>query len=986
MSDRGFGRRGVVATGGVLLGAAALQATPGGRALLSALLDPDGPAARAFRADGTVRVERIRREADQLVLDLVLVDMATVVELRQTYVTPSGSAPGYLAVVLPPQSMGEAVHHNPATAAGAATTKSEVALPSVLAFSVPVGTKIPFDLPSLLDWSGLTPRWTNPDDPVRPGSAVEAPYRLHLRPDPSLVWVHDTEPKTLGTTTELWHTRLTARNASGVVDPRAPKRPVSVPRSLVSNLGTPLDTTDRKLVVTQAASLTTSATKGPANADLLLLSSLGASLEIHGVWPEADNLVAWDHRATYGRDQYVRTVLRGYLAPWGHPAVFVRESWRRMRTFGSVPMAVLEVVETIVVTDPVVDTKLADVRKKAGGHEGSRLPFTTVRCTTRQSPPLRVGEDFKVQGGVPIVQGTGENLRFTYVGTDWAGAESVFSSEVFFVAGKMPSQSRSEAWNKADVVRTVQLGGQRMALVPEDPAHPGGATVPVQKATVEVVYFGPAKLKGVTRAPFRPVLTSLDAEIPSLSALVGSATIPHTYAPSHVTLQENKGGVVLQAKTPQAAPIAGERTGGIAGLPGKYQGLSSTTGAVLASSKAALEQAAKQTTSAEDIFGSVTLLAGIPLAKIVQSTPDALPAAVTETVAGRQTVTLRMAPELKAKYKAGPIVLVPGSLTLVTVVAAGGDAPAEQSLDAELLDSTLQLAGIVKLPIDRLRVTSGTGAPFDLQLDLGDLEFLGPLAFVQTLAEVLAPLLQERHPTARRARLGLPDVDVDTAGIHVSQTLAVPDVAVGVFTLSGLAFGLDLDLLFDGTFTTRFAFASHENPFQAAYGPFGGGGYVALTLTGGDVTNVEVSLMVCGGIGINLGVAAGAISVSAGFVLALPPTGVVVTCFFRASGALEVLGLVSISVVFEISLDILPSTDPVTLVGTASLALKVDVMLVSKTVHAEVSKTITGGSQGSPAGLLGRRAGEDKPFSFRDCYPTAAPWEAYADAFAPAGD
>ena len=73
-----------------------------------------------------------------------------------------------------------------------------------------------------------------------------------------------------------------------------------------------------------------------------------------------------------------------------------------------------------------------------------------------------------------------------------------------------------------------------------------------------------------------------------------------------------------------------------------------------------------------------------------------------------------------------------------------------------------------------------------------------------------------------------PDVNVTPEGVRVSLSLALPDVQVGVFTLTGLGFGLGVEIgLLSPGFAVDFNFATHENPFVLTYGPYGGGGYVA---------------------------------------------------------------------------------------------------------------------------------------------------------------
>ncbi|MBZ5733936.1 hypothetical protein K8Z61_05455 [Nocardioides sp. TRM66260-LWL] len=1035
-------RRGVLGAGGVLLSAAALGGNPAGRRLLAAVADPLGADARALRRESGAVVERLRRDADQLVLDVVRTGFVETEVDGVVQLEASGPEPATLAFVLPAPALGEAYAHG-STALSATTpaVKAELGQPAVLVFTAPVGTRLRYDVAGLLEWSGLDARWGGAD-----GSLLEAPYRLSVRPVGQTAWRHDPAPRLLldatgesTAVTELWHTRLTRPDQG---DPT-----LRVLAQYPTALKLPLDATDRKAIVALADTDLTGGGRGPVRAPQVLLTSLGAILELHGRWPvpKTGSLTTWDHRTTLGRDQYVKTVNAGFLLPWGHPAVLIEETWRRMRLRGSGsaarPTAVLEKVVTLVVTEPVVDTSLKAKRTTAGKTRGSRLPFATVRCTVRTSPELTLRGSEKSVGGV-LRLAEGGLLRLPFVGIDWEGAEVPFTSTVAFLpVSQLGAAGRpAEIWS--DVVEQdaagIALGGRAIALVP--PPVPGATQVALTGAQVGVT---PVPLTSTeqaikTRASFRPVLTSLDAIVPALSALsaaaagseggAGGATpaaqkpTTHVWPSAYVKDEANPGGVYLRPSAPVAAASPSSLTGGLGSLPQVYQGLSTKVGAVLAATEEAFDAVAKGVSTAADVYEKLTLFGRIPLAEIIVGGDlSALPKAITEVVDQRQTVTTTLTPSLKPKA-VGPLRLYPGDLRITATLAAGGERPPEHRVDARLTQSRLELGGVVRLPVIDLHVTSSTAAPFDLTLVLGTVEFLGQLAFVQDLAAVLKPFLSDDGggaggsakatsyravPTsaalarsARTARVARaaqagevarrgfdPDVDVDLSGLHVSQSIALPDVQVGVFQLSGLGFGFGVDLLFAGGLGARFSFASHENPFQVLYGPFGGGGYCAIELDGGDVSRLELSLAAVGGVGIDLGVAAGAISVSAGVVLVLPKSGPLsLTAFFRTSGALEVLGLVSVSVVFEISLTLVDS-DPVSLSGQAELAMRIEVCWVSKTVTASVQKTFTGGAQPKPVGGGARRAPapQDAPYAFRDAYPDLSTWQSYADAFAPGG-
>ncbi len=1014
----------MVAGGGVVLTGAMLQSTAVGRQVLQALgFDDPAPAGSLGKPFvGGVRVEQVRRPEDLLVVDLVLVNLATKKSGSTLFLEIAD--PGkraYLAVVLPGQNVGETLGRS----AGTPLSQTRLALPSVLAFRLPRGWRAPYDLPRLLDWSGLTPVWSAPGQ--EPQSRIEAPYRLRLQPDSRTVWQHAVDPvrRSVGAgTTEVWHTRLTGRTpGSGKPDQRSTTfRTVRVTTALTTSLVMPLTSGHRAQIVAKSKAT-------PVSADRLILSSLGSTLELHGRWPDTDGLLAWDHRSTLGRDQYVKTVESGFLAPWGHRAAKVTETWRTMTSRDGRAVAVQQGFMTIVLLDPVVDTSLVKLRTggAGGATTGCALPFQRVRSTvavTGRLTPFGSGQ-------VPLLYGTASSLTLPFVGTDWSGGEVPFVSRVMWVE----SIDDDLAWNQLNSsTRTVDLLGQRTAVAP---GSNGSTTLPVSRVVVSVQGLTTGQVIAVDprRARFRPQVDTLDAQLPGLGALAGPGTetgaVPHTYHPAYLTNQDNVGGIVLAVSTGGAArrtaaarraptgilPIS--RTGGMFSLP-PYQGFSRLGGALLAQDPAAVTGAASGLLDPSAVFSGLTLLGGIPLRAIIPEISDgldvlpaALPQVRHETVDGRQSVRMTITPPLMdaSIALAGGVELrfVAGALSVDVSVLSGGPGPAEERFEARLTGCALQLGGVVVLPIDELRLASSSGHPLDVMFRPGDVSFLGPLAFVQQLAALVARLLRPEGaarpaPTQRvialpgpAARTLDPDVDVSLSGIHLGLGLALSDVAVGVFTLGGLRFGLGVEIPFSQPqLVVDLAFATHDDPFVVTFGPFGGGGYLALRLRGGEVDNLEVSLLVAGGVGVNLGVAAGAIAVQAGFVLALPAgQPVAVTAFFRASGSLEVLGLVSLSVVFEIALQFV-DTSPSTLTGTATLQLKVKVLCCSKTVKASVSRTFAGGNPGTPIGQpppASRGVGgaeraaiaapPDRRVGFLDTYPQAAPWQAYAAAFAP---
>jgi len=68
----------------------------------------------------------------------------------------------------------------------------------------------------------------------------------------------------------------------------------------------------------------------PVAVERLMLTSLGAGLQVYGKWDTELDLVEWRHLATLGRDQFVRVVKKGFLFPLGHRAVEITITERKL--------------------------------------------------------------------------------------------------------------------------------------------------------------------------------------------------------------------------------------------------------------------------------------------------------------------------------------------------------------------------------------------------------------------------------------------------------------------------------------------------------------------------------------------------------------------------------------------------------------------------------------------------------------------------------
>jgi hypothetical protein len=246
---------------------------------------------------------------------------------------------------------------------------------------------------------------------------------------------------------------------------------------------------------------------------------------------------------------------------------------------------------------------------------------------------------------------------------------------------------------------------------------------------------------------------------------------------------------------------------------------------------------------------------------------------------------------------------------------------------------------------------SRTGSKSDVQVVVESVTFVNALSFIQTFEDLFKSL-------------GGPSIDVEPSGITASYTVSIPSISLGVFGLENLSLGGSLNIPFTGQpVRLEVNFCSRDNPFLLAIYVFNGGGWFTIRLGADGIELVEVGLEFGAGISLDLGVASGGVSIEAGIYFAIGSNTVELQGFFKASGNLEVLGIISISIVFYLGLTYL---DPGSTYGTASVSVTVSVLCFSASVTMTVTKTISS---------------NDPPISFTDAIaPTD--WQNYCAAFA----
>ena len=170
----------------------------------------------------------------------------------------------------------------------------------------------------------------------------------------------------------------------------------------------------------------------------------------------------------------------------------------------------------------------------------------------------------------------------------------------------------------------------------------------------------------------------------------------------------------------------------------------------------------------------------------------------------------------------------------------------------------------------------------------------------------------------------------------------------------------------------RFNFSTREHPFSLTVSLLGGGGFFAIGVTARGVNEIEAALEFGAAIVIDLGVASGGVEVKAGvyfhWLEKVPNKGSVeLAGYVRIHGELTVLGIISVSLTFNLQLGYLKEGGKAVAYGEATLTVEIEILMFSAEVSVSCRREFGGG--------------ESDP-RFIDLMPTPQIWTDYCDAFA----
>lgn len=729
----------------------------------------------------------------------------------------------------------------------------------------------------------------------------------------------------------------------------------------------------------------------------MMLSALGGWINARGAWhPKlADlNIEEWRHQATMGRDHYVRVVYGGYLLPFGHKASLVKVTERKFVRSIVKPngplIASLRQRMFIVVREPVrqftEQINSAPEVSPAVAHLERQMPFQSAEITSLVTPNLNPPEQKQVasRGQEAFWPWVGNDaFAFHVVAHDRDGHGVAFKLPMLFVSNEaLVSAAWGEIVNhyriavtsmqaypdtRSRELRQADLDRQSVAIARSSAGKPGDAAF-----GAESMLFGIEKVKPISPddPPFYPIMRQADVEVPALKRLAnaGATVIQYSKAYKEVGFNSagNKGEVLVELVTKNgdaetmhldfAAPGAARM--GFVTPSMKIAGLSRSYGPVND-----LEKFAGGTFNPDAYFAGMLdskLLGGITLHDILNldqsitahkpnpllATPATLaeagehpssdvPQAPQMTTINDGTATITTLHWQPAVKPHDPFVANYGGTTSFAIsvelrTPLDGITPPSSKTICILENFAINILEIVTVPFKKLEFISHNGSKPDVNAVLGKLSFAGALGLVQALADHI-PDDGFRDP---------PFLDVTADGVSAGYTLAVPSIAVGMFNLQNIAVLAGISLPFNGDpANLHFQFARRDQPFMLTVSGLTGGGFFGIELGLDGIHMLEASLEFGGAIALNLGVAHGGISLMGGVYFSIDQTKkLVLKAYVRMNGAMEVLGLIAISVEFYMDL----GYDGGALTGSATLTVEIEIAFFSKSVRLHVEKRFAG--------------------------------------------
>jgi hypothetical protein len=762
----------------------------------------------------------------------------------------------------------------------------------------------------------------------------------------------------------------------------------------------------------------------PIAVNRMMLTSLGAWLDSRGAWdivavkaagkPVYGDVTQWDHRATMGRDQYVKVVKVGRIFPFGHRAVQITITERRVDP--ATGLAFLGQKSFIQIKEPT----------RTYAQEGERIkrrfPFKSIEFKTTSTPQIEArlvaGESNSSRGYWVKSVDTGSDFLFKLEGTDWDGSVRSFEMPLIFVydswaSNYSPTFTPNNATAApvlqrfANAVRgvSVQFRSQSVAFAKSAGAETAARVMPTNWLKFDAQVFSPATTVGDAR--YEPFMYQANVRLDAIEELTNqnagtTIRIADIYQVRGYTGQNAQGKVFAEIVTPPSVGFPAELSGALATPIPKFSGISATKGTFGGD----LDAFGEGSFSPGLFFDALNakILGGVKLIDVLGSALglDKMPVfeKVKDTI-DTKTLVIRYDWETPVTEDAG--IFLPQTNCKLKLYAEvrksleDGASPPTYLVRGELGSFKLHLVkGVfdaVILTFSKITFESKNGGAPSVDPKIVDVEFGGDLKYLAKLAEYLGALggaaggssLAVREPGGLTSSATLVDagplkIDVTAAGVKASLTIAIPDLTIGVFSLKNMSFFAGLTLPFNGDpVTLDFAFCSRQSPFELLVMGFGGGGYVLMTFDPTGMKALEISLEFGAGTSFSIGgIASGSVEIKGGLSVRYERLDVGekldFVIFIRIHGSLKVMGIITVTLTFYLELRYQtfpkksnPALKGDKLTGTATLTIKIEILFFTIPVKLSVTKEL---------------AGDDPRFG--DLMPVQEDWDDYCEAFAQA--
>lgn len=243
---------------------------------------------------------------------------------------------------------------------------------------------------------------------------------------------------------------------------------------------------------------------------------------------------------------------------------------------------------------------------------------------------------------------------------------------------------------------------------------------------------------------------------------------------------------------------------------------------------------------------------------------------------------------------------------------------------------------LARVKFERLAFRTSTGRKAEVDVKFDGIEFLGILSFVNSLTS-LVPLDGFSDP---------PFVDVSAEGARAGFTIALPNLAIGIFSLTNISLGADAKVPFLGDMVSvGFNFCTRERPFTLAVAFLGGGGFFGIRVGPKGVVLLEAAFEFGAYLALDFGVASGSVSAMAGIYFKIESDKGSLTGYFRVRGQVDVLSLITASI--ELYMALTYAFDTGKMIGEASITVQVEVLFLSTSVRISTRREFAG-SNGDP--------------------------------------